>query len=122
MRVVFIGTGEIGVPALRALESSTEHQLVGIVTQPDKPVGRTQQIQSPPIKSGLIAEGIPILQPPRLKDSGAIDEIRQLAPDAIVVMAYGQILPPAVLAPLKYRLPLLVMVLLPAVLLSLKIT
>jgi methionyl-tRNA formyltransferase len=97
MRVVFIGTGEIGVPTLRALESSTEHQLVGIVTQPDKPVGRTQQIQSPPIKSALIAEGIPILQPPRLKDPGTIDEIRQLAPDAIVVMAYGQILPPAVL-------------------------
>jgi methionyl-tRNA formyltransferase len=97
MRVVFIGTGEIGLPTLRALESSTEHQLVGIVTQPDKPVGRTQQIQSPPIKSALIAEGIPILQPPRLKDPAAIDEIRQLAPDAIVVMAYGQILPPAVL-------------------------
>jgi methionyl-tRNA formyltransferase len=97
MRVVFIGTGEIGLPTLRALESSTEHQLVGIVTQPDKPAGRTQHIQSPPIKSALIAEGISILQPPRLKDPGAIDEIHRLAPDTIVVMAYGQILPPAVL-------------------------
>jgi methionyl-tRNA formyltransferase len=96
MRVLFIGTGEIGLPTLRALESSTEHQLIGIVTQPDKPAGRSQQVTPPATKAALTLE-IPILQPPRLKDPGAIDEIRQLEPDAIVVMAYGQILPPAVL-------------------------
>ena len=53
MRVVFIGTGEIGVPTLRALQNSREHELVGVVTQPDKPVGRDQQIQAPPIKAAL---------------------------------------------------------------------
>ena len=53
MRVLFIGTGEIGVPALRWLRDSGEHELVGVVTQPDKPVGRDQRIQPPPIKAEL---------------------------------------------------------------------
>jgi methionyl-tRNA formyltransferase len=96
MRIVFIGTGEIGVPTLRALQKS-EHELVGIVTQPDKPVGRTQKITAPPIKTALAGSKVSILQPSRIKDSESIQEIRALAPDAIVVMAYGQILPSAVL-------------------------
>lgn len=98
MRVVFIGTGEIGVPTLRALQNSREHELVGIVTQPDKPAGRDQQIQAPPIKAAVAGEKMSILQPKRIKDREAIDEIRALAPDVIVVMAYGQILPRDVLA------------------------
>ena len=108
MRIVFIGTGEIGVPTLRALQKS-EDELVGVVTQPDKPAGRTQKITAPPIKKALIGsgpnanpvEGSPrragIFQPTRIKDPEAIDQIRALAPDVIVVMAYGQILPRAVL-------------------------
>lgn len=98
MRIVFIGTGEIGVPTLEALLKS-EHDVVGVVTQPDKPVGRTQQIEPSPIKKASIARprGALILQPPRIKDPHAIQEIRALAPDVIVVMAYGQILPPGIL-------------------------
>jgi methionyl-tRNA formyltransferase len=101
MRIVFIGTGEIGVPTLRALQKS-EDELVGIVTQPDKPAGRTQKITAPPIKKALVASGPNansprILQPTRIKDSESIERIRGLAPDVIVVMAYGQILPRAVL-------------------------
>ena len=96
MRIVFIGTGEIGVPTLRALQKS-EHELVGIVTQPDKPVGRAQKITAPPIKIALAGSKMSILQPPQIKDREAIDQIRALAPDVIVVMAYGQILPAAVL-------------------------
>jgi methionyl-tRNA formyltransferase len=100
MRIVFIGTGEIGVPTLEALLKS-EHDVVGVVTQPDKPVGRNQQIEPPPIKKVLIGRarppGAPILQPPRIKDPHAIEEIRALTPDVIVVMAYGQILPPGIL-------------------------
>ncbi len=101
MRIVFIGTGEIGVPTLRALQKS-EHELGGVVTQPDKPVGREQKITAPPIKKALIAGGpnagpAQTLQPARIKDREAIDQIRALAPDVIVVMAYGQILPRAVL-------------------------
>ena len=101
MRIVFIGTGEIGVPTLRALQKS-EHELGRVVTQPDKPVGREQKITAPPIKKALIAGGpnagpAQTLQPARIKDRDAINQIRALAPDVIVVMAYGQILPRAVL-------------------------
>jgi methionyl-tRNA formyltransferase len=112
MRIVFIGTGEIGVPTLKALLNS-EHEVVGIVTQPDKPVGRERQIEAPPIKKlitrsggfqtavGNSAAGKPpllaVLQPARIKDRQAIEEIRVLKSDVIVVMAYGQILPRDVL-------------------------
>ena len=57
MRIVFIGTGEIGVPTLRALLDS-EHEVVAVVTQPDKPVGREQRIESPPIKKALIGRAV----------------------------------------------------------------
>lgn len=96
MRIVFIGTGEIGVPTLGALQES-EHELVAVVTQPDKPVGREQKITPPPIKSALAGGDISILQPAKIKDPVAIEQIRAFEPDVIVVMAYGQILPRAVL-------------------------
>ncbi len=97
MRVVFIGTGDIGVPTLRALQNSSEHELVGIVTQPDKPVGRDQKLTPPPIKVAVAETTMSILQPKRIKDRQSIDQIRAFAPDVIVVMAYGQILPRGVL-------------------------
>ncbi len=97
MRVVFIGTGDIGVPVLRWLIESEVHELAGIVTQPDRPVGRDQRIQPPPIKAAAAGLCIPVFQPERIKREEAIREIQALAPDVIVVMAYGQILPPAVL-------------------------
>ena len=96
MRIVFIGTGEIGVPTLQALLNS-EHEVVGVVTQPDKPVGRTQLVEPPPIKKTLSTTKIPVLQPARIKDRQAIEEIRAVKPDVVVVMAYGQILPRDVL-------------------------
>jgi methionyl-tRNA formyltransferase len=97
MRIVFIGAGEIGVPTLQALLRSSEHKLIGVVSQPDKPVGRAQRIEPTPIKRALAGSNVPILQPARVKDRQAIEEIRALQPDAIVVIAYGQILPREVL-------------------------
>jgi len=97
MRVLFIGTGEIGVPVLRWLLESEEHELAGVITQPDKPVGRQQRIGAPPIKMVAAGSNRPILQPKRIKSTDAVAEIRALAPDVIVIMAYGQILPRAVL-------------------------
>ncbi len=97
MRVVFIGTGEIGVPTLHTLLGSEEHQLAAVVTQPDKPVGRDQRIEPSPIKKALAGTKIPILQPARIKDRQSIDEISARSPQAIVVMAYGQILPRGIL-------------------------
>src|SRR5436190_14300846 len=103
MRIVFIGTGEIGVPTLQALLRA-EHEMVAVVTQPDKPVGRAQLVEPSAIKKALTggAAGgrplsLPILQPARIKERQAIEEIRALKPDVIVVMAYGQILPRDVL-------------------------
>jgi methionyl-tRNA formyltransferase len=93
MRVVFIGTGEIGVPTLQALLNSNEHQVTAVVTQPDKPAGRDQRIEAPPIKKALAGTTMLILQPARIKDRQAIEEIRALEPEVIVVIAYGQILP-----------------------------
>ena len=104
MRIVFIGTGEIGVPTLRMLREWREHELVGIVTQPDRPVGRDQKLTPPPIKATTQQRSVaratsksklelPVLQPARIKMSEAIEAIRRLNPDVIVVMAYGQILP-----------------------------
>jgi methionyl-tRNA formyltransferase len=97
MRVLFIGTGEIGVPVLHSLLKSDEQELVGVVTQPDKPVGRAQRIEAPPIKRAMGESKVPILQPKRIKDEEAVAAIRALAPDVIVVIAYGQILPRSVL-------------------------
>jgi len=112
MRIVFIGTGEIGVPTLLALLDS-EHEVVAVVTQPDKPVGREQRIEPPPIKKVLTRNGgfqtavgrsaagkpplLEILQPAKIKDPQTVEEIRRLTPDVIVVVAYGQILPRDVL-------------------------
>jgi methionyl-tRNA formyltransferase len=96
MRIVFLGTGEIGLPTLDAL-LNTEHGLVGVITQPDKPVGREQRIEPTPIKRAIAKTTIPLLQPTRIKDQSSIAGIRALKPDVIVVMAYGQILPRDVL-------------------------
>ncbi|HMG06136.1 MAG TPA: methionyl-tRNA formyltransferase, partial [Chthoniobacterales bacterium] len=85
------------MPVLRSLLNSTEHELVGVVTQPDKPVGRTQRIEPPAIKAALAESALPILQPEKIKREEAVTEISGLAPDVIVVMAYGQILPRSVL-------------------------
>jgi methionyl-tRNA formyltransferase len=97
MRVVFIGTGEIGVPTLRWLIGTREHELAGVVTQPDKPVGRKQLVTPPPIKTALVDCDVPVFQPQRIKSDEAVAALRELAPDVIVVMAYGQILPRSVL-------------------------
>jgi methionyl-tRNA formyltransferase len=84
------------VPTLQALLKSP-HEVVGVVTQPDKPVGRSQLIEPTPIKKALSGAKTAVLQPARIKDRQAVEEIRALKPDVIVVMAYGQILPRSVL-------------------------
>jgi methionyl-tRNA formyltransferase len=100
MRVLFIGTGAIGVPTLQALLDSTEHELIGVVTGQDKPVGREQRVEPSPIKEAFgraRPPGAPLLQPRRIKDPETIAQIGALNPDVIVVIAYGQILPRDVL-------------------------
>jgi methionyl-tRNA formyltransferase len=92
-----MGTGDIGLPSLRALINRDSCEVVAVVTQPDRPAGRGKKLRSPEIKNAAAAAGIPVLQPQKLRDPAAIEELRAFAPDLIVVMAYGQILPRTVL-------------------------
>ncbi len=98
MRIVFMGTGEIALPSLRWLIESSGHEIVGVYTQPDKPVGRKQVLTPPEVKVVAEAAGIPVFQPETLrKNPEALAELAALEPDLQVVMAYGQILPRAVI-------------------------
>lgn len=97
MRAIFMGTGEIGVPALTWLLDSPDWDVVAVVTQPDKPVGRKQELHAPATKQLALQRGVPVLQPLKMRAPEAVAEIVALQADVIVVMAYGQILPKSVL-------------------------
>ncbi|WP_434026423.1 methionyl-tRNA formyltransferase [[Pseudomonas] boreopolis] len=96
MRIVFAGTPEFAVPSLRA--AAQRHEVVAVYTQPDRPAGRGRGLTPSPVKLEAIARGIPVLQPETLKSPESQDALRRLAPDLMVVVAYGLILPKAVLA------------------------
>lgn len=93
MRILYIGTGNIGLPTLRWLFAAPEHEVLGVVTQPDKPAGRKLELLPSPIKLLALEHGCPVLQPMKMRAPGALEPLRALAPEVIVVMAYGQILP-----------------------------
>ncbi len=97
MRVVFIGTGDIGIPSFRWLLDAAGVEVIALVTQPDKPVGRHQEVQPPEIKKLALERGIRVLQPVKMRTPEAVAEIQALGADLIVAMAYGQILPKGVL-------------------------
>jgi methionyl-tRNA formyltransferase len=97
MRIVFWGTPDFALPALNAL-SEEGHDVLAVVTQPDRPAGRGRTLGISPVKAAALAEGIPVLQPERARGEAFLDEIRALEPDLSVVVAYGQILRPEVLA------------------------
>lgn len=97
MRIVFMGTPEFAVPSLEALLISAD-QVVGIVTQPDRPKGRGQQLSFSPVKVIAQREGLPLLQPTKMKDPGFMAELSGWKPDVIAVAAFGRILPPAILS------------------------
>lgn len=96
MRVVFAGSGDIGVPTLKWLMESG-HEVKAVVTQPDRPVGRHQEIEFSQIKKIAIASAISVLQPSRIRDADTVRELSDFAPEVLVVIAYGQILPRTVL-------------------------
>ncbi len=101
MRVVFMGTPDFAVKTLITLAES-RHEVVGVVTQPDKPKGRSGKLQLTPVKETALQYGIPVYQPERVKDPGFIEVLQGLAPDVIVVAAFGQILSGPVLKLPKY--------------------
>ena len=97
LRIVFFGTPEFAVPTLDALLGS-RHQVVGVVTQPDRPRGRGQKTTAGPVKLRALSAGLPVLQPERLKDQLFLDALAALRADLGVVAAYGKILTDVVLA------------------------
>jgi len=97
LRIVFMGTAELACPSLQALCREPAFQVVAVVTQPDRPKGRDLKLTPSPVKQTALREGLPVLQPERARNEAFIQELKQLRPDLIVVAAYGQILPPAIL-------------------------
>ena len=96
MRIVFAGTPEFSVSSLRA--AARHHEVVAVYTQPDRPAGRGRGLAPSPVKLEAVARGIPVYQPESLKEAAAQQQLRDLQPDLMVVVAYGLILPKAVLA------------------------
>jgi methionyl-tRNA formyltransferase len=97
VKVLFWGTPAFALPALRAL-SEEGHVVVGVVTQPDRPAGRGREVAMSPIKQEAVESGIPVLQPEKARGDEFLAQIRALDPDISVVVAFGQILKPEVLA------------------------
>lgn len=95
IRTIFMGTPEFAGPALQSLMADSSFEIIGIFTQPDKPIGRQQIITPPPIKSLATKHGLPVFQPLRIKHE--TKTIKNLQPDLIVVVAYGQIIPQTIL-------------------------
>jgi methionyl-tRNA formyltransferase len=91
VKILFMGTPDFSVPTLEALVQS-RHEVIAVVTQPDKPKGRGKEVQMPPVKETALKYGIPVLQPVRARDEAFEQQIRDLAPDVCVVIAFGQIL------------------------------
>ena len=92
MKIVFMGTPEFAVPSLMALVEAG-HEICGVFTQPDKPRNRGMKLQPTPVKEYALTQGIPVFQPLKMRDGEALSILKGLAPELIVVAAYGKILP-----------------------------
>ena len=98
MKLVFCGTPQFAVPTLEALLAAG-HQIPLVVSQPDRPVGRHQQLTTPPVKQTALAAGLSVLQPEKIRNNAELRaQLEAIAPEAIVVVAYGRIIPPWMLA------------------------
>jgi len=96
LRIIFLGTPEFAVPTLeRCVEAG--HEVVAVFTQPDRPKGRGQKDAAPPVKQAALRLGLTVHQPERAKHPEVIEQLRAFAPDAMVVVGYGQILPQSIL-------------------------
>ena len=96
MRLVFLGTPAFAVPTLERLVERG-HQVLAAVTQPDRPKGRGQALAPPPVREAALRLGVPVYQPERVKRPESVDYLRSLAPQAMVVVGYGQIIPQSII-------------------------
>lgn len=90
MRIVFFGTPELALPSLEQLKA--KHEIVSVVCQPDKPVGRKKTLQSPPVKLWAEEHGIPVVQPTKLNDGSFVEWLKEQAPDVCALVAYGRLM------------------------------
>lgn len=97
LQIVFMGTPGFAVPTLKRLIESENHTVAAVVTQPDKPAGRGNKLQPPPVKELALAHHIPVFQPEKIRGANFDAVLAPFAPDVIVVVAYGKILPPEIL-------------------------
>jgi methionyl-tRNA formyltransferase len=93
MRIVFCGTPEFAVPALRRLIAEPDFTIEAVVTQPDRPRGREQEVGASAVKEAALDAGLRVYQPEKIKSDSAFDFFKRLAPDAVIIIAYGQIIP-----------------------------
>jgi methionyl-tRNA formyltransferase len=97
MRILFFGTAEFAIPSLIALRQAGKHDVLAVVTQPDKAQGRGQHVSVSPVKRMALQIGLPVVQPKRVRSDSFVQAARELAPDLIVVAAFGQIIPQSLL-------------------------
>ena len=98
LKLVFCGTPAFAVPSLRALFADSYFQVAAVVTQPDRPRGRGKKTASSPAKDAALEVGVPVYQPEKIKSESSLDYFKRLAPDVVVIIAYGQIIPAALIA------------------------
>jgi methionyl-tRNA formyltransferase len=98
LKLVFCGTPAFAVPSLRALFADSYFQVAAVVTQPDRPRGRGKKTASSPVKDAALDAGVPVYQPEKIKSESSLDYFKRLAPDVVVIIAYGQIIPAALIA------------------------
>ena len=97
MRLIFMGTPDFAVPSLRAIVEAG-HSLSHVYTQPDRPAGRGRQLTASPVNEAALALGIPVEQPLKVRQPEVVEHLRTAAPDAIIVVGYGQIIPKSIIA------------------------
>ena len=98
LKLIFCGTPAFAVPSLRALLSDSYFQIAGVVTQPDRPRGRGKKTASSPVKDAALEAGVSVYQPEKIRSESSLDYFKRLAPDVVVIIAYGQIIPAALIA------------------------
>lgn len=101
MKLIFMGTPDFAVPTLKTLIDS-EHEVVAVITQPDKPKGRGKEMQPTPVKIAALEAGIPVYQPIKVRDEEFVAQMAEWKADAIIVAAFGQLLPKSILDMPKY--------------------
>jgi methionyl-tRNA formyltransferase len=102
MRILFCGTPQFAVPALKHLLAQTDFEIISVITQPDRPRGRGNEVSFSPVKETALAANIPVHQPEKIRAPEAQDLLQKLSPDCIVIIAYGQIIPARLLTIPKF--------------------